>query len=137
MPNMGMVDTIARRMGIPDDCARRQWVKTVSGVRWGDFLRRGRVLVRSGSQHDSQKLAANMVSHRPCDEKLVRKCSQGHDLGRKSLAVLDGLMRVVNCRAMTEGDRAPGAAPLVAVIVITPSARYLTARHMMAAKQRM
>ena len=30
-----------------------------------------------------------------------------------------------------------GAAPLGAVIVITPSARYLTARHMMAAKQRM
>ena len=26
-------------------------------------------------------------------------------IGRKSLAVLDGLMRVVNCRAMTEGDR--------------------------------
>ena len=27
-------------------------------------------------------------------------------VGRKSLAVLYGLMRVVNCRAMTEGDRA-------------------------------
>jgi hypothetical protein len=31
---------------------------------------------------------------------------RAHDLGRKSLAALDGLMRVVNCRAMTEGDRA-------------------------------
>jgi hypothetical protein len=31
---------------------------------------------------------------------------RAHDLGRKSLAVLYGLMRVVNCRAMTDGDRA-------------------------------
>ena len=31
----------------------------------------------------------------------------------------------------------PGAALLGAVIVITPLARYLTARHMVAAKQRM
>ena len=31
---------------------------------------------------------------------------RAHDLGRRSLAVLDGLMGVVNCREMTEGDRA-------------------------------
>ena len=37
---------------------------------------------------------------------------RAHDLGRKSLAVLDGLMRVVNCRAISEGDRAARGRPI-------------------------
>jgi hypothetical protein len=58
-------------------------------------------------------------------------------LSRKSWAVLDGLKRVVKCRATLKSTERQHAAPAGAVIVITPWARYLTARHMMVAKQRM